>query len=136
MARFFEPRALADLSRRELEAYSEHCEQQLRRIERDYAYLDGHRAGLSNGFRADGILTFAGLAISAASLPGVAVFTFMGFLTLAGGALSIVGVQRYADRYIERSLLIDQVRSRRASIEFLARELGRVGEELSRRGIK
>lgn len=130
---FYEPRPLRDLDTDGLLAYSKECERALRHIQQEFAYLDGRRAALSEGFALDGVLVGVGIVLAGAGVVGIAVFTFGGLVTLAGGALSLLGAHRYGDRFIERSLLIDQVRSRRATIEYLRQELRRIGTELERR---
>lgn len=132
---FFQPKNLSGLGDGELVAYSGHCRKELRRIQNGNAYLEGRRDGLSKGFALDGVLVFAGVSAAGAGIFIASILTFGGALTLAGGAVALIGVHRYGDRGIERSLIADELASQREAIAFFHEEIRRIGEELTARGV-
>lgn len=132
---FFQPKNLTGLDPSALFVYRDECDDNLRRIQQDFAYLNGRRSVLSDGFSLDGVLAIGGVMLAGAGIAITAIATFGGALALAGGAFSLLGAHRYGDRLIERNLVTDQVESRRQSIAFWNNELARIEDELTRKGI-
>ena len=132
---FYRPKPLQNLSDADLAAYRRECDDKLRSIQSDLDHLEGRFTELDKDFASDGVINIGGVVITTIGIGITAIATVGGALALIGGAVSLISVSRYGTRFIERNLVSDDLRSRRESIEFYGRELSRIEEELSLRGV-
>ncbi|MBV8688331.1 MAG: hypothetical protein JOZ90_16750 [Alphaproteobacteria bacterium] len=131
---FFQPKSLSTLSDREIQLYLQVCTQRLLEAGQSLAEIKAENRGLSDGFVSDGIIAIGGLILAGAGIAITAVATAGGILGLAGGAFSLLGLQRYGSRGIKRNLLdVDRANLDQA-VKFWRSELANIEQELNRRG--
>jgi hypothetical protein len=130
---FLEPKPLENLTDGELKAYAQLCKRRIDEGLTQHAYVTGRLEGISVGIRKDGMLTFGGAGLSALGMIGIAVATPAGLIAIAGGALSLLGLDGFGAKARERNLLQIDLRNLNESALFCTSELARISNERKRR---
>ena len=132
---FFQPRRLENLSRAELSAYARHCAERIDDGSRAADRLQGQLDVLGKGVTRDRWLSYGGLGLAVVGVVTTAIFTPLGLVALAGGAISLAGVQGTMSRDIDLRLVTQDLRDRRRAVAFCRSEMARIEAELdARRG--